>query len=63
MKNSDIYMFGIGALLSTFIFLTTITGGAGSVTKLFLSENLMILLNVVVGILLICFGFKMIWKR
>lgn len=62
MEKADIYVFGLGALMSTFIFLSAVAG-AGSLTHQFLSEDLMKILNIAVGILLICFGFKMVWRR
>lgn len=61
MEKKDIYVFALGALMSTFIFLSAVAG-AGSLTHQFLSEDLMKILNIAVGVLLICFGLKMIWK-
>jgi len=62
MEKSDIYVFGIGALLSTLLFLSVVAG-AGSLTQQFLSENLRKILNIIVGIVLICFGLKMLSKK
>lgn len=62
MDKSDIYLFGIGALLSTLIFLSVVAG-VGSLTQQFLSENLKNVLNIIVGIVLIFFGVKMLCKK
>lgn len=62
MDKTDIYVFGIGALISSLIFLSAVAG-TGSLTHQFLSENLMKILNLTVGILLMFFGLKMVWKR
>lgn len=61
-KRQDIYLFGFGAVLSTMFFLTIIAL-IGSFAKVFLSTNVVQILNIIVGFLLICFGIKMTLKR
>ncbi len=62
MKRNDVYLFGIGALLSTILFLTLIAL-MGSFAKSFLSTNVIQILNIFVGFLLIYFSIKMILKK
>lgn len=57
MKDKDVYYFGLGAVLSTFFFLTIITL-VGNFTMMFLSRKLIHLLNIIVGIILIYFGIS-----
>ena len=62
MKRKDIYFFGFGALLSTFLFLTIIAV-TGNFTREFLSKNTIKVLNMIVGLVLIYFGCKMATRR
>lgn len=62
MKTKEIYLFGIGALLSTILFLTLIAL-VGSFAKAFFSPNVILILNTIVGFLLIYFGIRMFLKK
>lgn len=57
IKQKDLYSFGIGAVLSTFLFLTFISI-VGSFLPLFLEPAILNILNLMVGIVLIAFGMK-----
>ncbi|AOY78064.1 LysE family translocator [Clostridium formicaceticum] len=61
MTRRDIYAFGFGALLSTMFFLTLIAL-AGSFIKTFFSSYVIQILNLTVGILLLYFSIRMIFK-
>jgi len=61
LQRKEIYLFGLGSVLSTLFFLT-IVAAIGSVTGHFLSVELISMLNLVVGIILICFALKMVVK-
>ncbi len=56
-KNDEI-LFGVGAVLSTFIWLT-IVSVIGQLTTVFLSEKITTMLNVIVGGSLIYFGVRL----
>jgi threonine/homoserine/homoserine lactone efflux protein len=58
-KNDEI-KFGIGAVLSTFIFLNFI-GILGQFTKEFLPMKYIMILNVIVGVVLVYFGIRLIF--
>lgn len=62
MKRKDMYSFGGGALLSTIFFLTLIAL-VGNFAKVFLSTNLIQLLNIIVGFLLIYFSIRMFLRK
>ncbi len=62
MKRKDICFFGLGAVLSTLLFLTIIAF-LGSLTKTFLSSNTIQVLNIAVGLLLIYFSITMFYKK
>jgi len=62
MKRKEIYLFGLGALLSTVLFLTLIAL-VGSFAKAFLSPNVIKILNSTVGFLLIYFSIRMLQKK
>jgi threonine/homoserine/homoserine lactone efflux protein len=62
MKKSEMYSFGAGALLSTLFFLTLVAA-AGALVKNFLSEDIIMMLNIFVGFLLIFFSIRMAVKR
>ncbi|WP_041444730.1 LysE family translocator [Syntrophobotulus glycolicus] len=62
MKRKAIYFFGLGIFLSSVLFLTLIALG-GSLTKHFLSNSIIQMLNLIVGLLLIYFAFQMIFKK
>ena len=62
VKRKEIYLFGLGALLSTIVFLTLIAL-VGSFAKAFFSPNVIQILNTVVGFLLIYFSIRMFLKK
>lgn len=62
MERKDIYSFGVGALLSTMLFLTLIAIG-GSFAKLFFPNTVIHMMNIIVGLLLIYFSVKMFLKK
>ncbi|WP_391204652.1 LysE family translocator [Psychrobacillus sp. L4] len=61
MKQNDMYTFGLGAVLSTFLFLTIISV-LGSLLTIFLAPIVLKLLNLLVGLVLIAFGIKIVFK-
>jgi threonine/homoserine/homoserine lactone efflux protein len=62
MKRKDMYLFGLGAVVSTIFFLTLISL-VGSFAKTFFSTNEIHILNMMVGFLLIYFSIKMLLKK
>ncbi|EGW38750.1 LysE family transporter [Desulfosporosinus sp. OT] len=62
MKRKEIYLFGLGALLSTILFLNLIAL-VGSFAKAFFSPNVIQILNTIVGFLLIYFSIRMFLKN
>ena len=62
MKKSDVYSFGASALLSSLFFLTLVAA-AGAFIKNFLSDDIIVILNIFVGFLLMFFGIRMVIKR
>lgn len=57
LKEKDMYSFGIGAVLSTFFFLTIISI-LGTFLFIFLEAVVLKGLNVIVGIVLVAFGIR-----
>ncbi|MGE5627010.1 MAG: LysE family transporter [Solirubrobacterales bacterium] len=62
MEKKDMYYFGMGALLSTVFFLTLISI-VGTVIKGFITMEIIKTLNLLVGVLLLYFGFRMLIKK
>ncbi|MDR3583700.1 MAG: LysE family transporter [Desulfosporosinus sp.] len=62
LQRNEIYLFGLGSVLSTLFFLT-IVAAIGSATGYFLPVEIISMLNLVVGVILICFALKTIFKR
>lgn len=60
-RNDEI-LFGIGAVLSTFIWLTIVCI-IGQFTNMFLNNRIVIVLNALVGVLLIFFGIRLLVKN
>ncbi|MDR3542078.1 MAG: LysE family transporter [Desulfosporosinus sp.] len=60
--RKDIYLFGLGSVISTLFFLTIIAG-MGTVTGYFLPVKLISILNFIVGVVLLFFSFRMILKK
>ena len=56
------YSFGLGAVLSTLLFLALIAG-AGNFLNHFMNPFLLNTLNIIVGLLLIGFGIKTAFKK
>ncbi|MDR3490763.1 MAG: LysE family transporter, partial [Gammaproteobacteria bacterium] len=61
LTRKDVYLFGLGSIISTLFFLT-IVAAIGSVTGYFLPIEIISMLNLVVGVILIWFALKMIIK-
>jgi Putative threonine efflux protein len=62
LLRKDVYLFGLGSVLSTLFFLTVVAILA-SFTGYFLPHKLISILNSVVGVALIYFALRMIIKR
>lgn len=62
LRRKEVYLFGLGSVLSTLFFLTIIAA-IGSMTGYFLPFEIISILNLIVGVVLIYFAFKMIIKR
>lgn len=62
MARNEIYIFGIGALLSTIFFLSVVVI-FGNFSGKFLPDFAILLMNAIVGLLLIFFGVKMFFKK
>lgn len=62
MNKSSMYLFGIGAVISTIIFLTFISF-IGYFANVFFTSTILNFLNVFVGLVLIAFGVKTARKR
>lgn len=60
--KNDIRLFGTGAVMTTFVFLGLVAFLAGLLQPV-MTDELMKLLNVVVGIVLICFSIKLFMKK
>lgn len=58
MTKMDMWLFGLGAVLSTAAFLSAVAA-AGSLLKAFIQGGAVMLLNIAVGAVLIFFGVKM----
>lgn len=57
MKNADVYFFGIGAVVATLLFLTTIAI-IGSIAKTFIPAFAIKGLNILVGLILVYFAIR-----
>ncbi len=62
MQQKDMYLFGLGAVLSTLFFLTVISI-SGSFINNFLELSILNSLNIIVGLVLIAFGIKTAVKK
>ncbi len=62
MRQKDMYLFGLGAVLATLTFLTA-AAVLGSFLNAFLNPDMIKLLNIIVGAALITFGIKIILKK
>lgn len=61
-NKSQLFFFGLGCVLSTLCFLSLIAV-LGTVISGFLSQNVIELLNICVGIILIYFGIRLLLKK
>jgi len=57
-NKTEIFLFGIGCVISTLLFLSIIAI-TGSIINIFLSETVIKVINGIVGIIIIVFGLKM----
>lgn len=57
MNLKELVLFGAGSVISTLVFLSIISI-VGNFTKMFVSNYIIVLLNILVGLLLVFFGFK-----
>ncbi|WP_427137635.1 LysE family translocator [Psychrobacillus psychrodurans] len=62
LQQRDMYLFGLGAVLSTFLFLTIISI-LGTFLFLFLDPVVLKRLNIIVGIVLVAFGIRTAIKK
>lgn len=62
LQRKELYIFGLGALFSTLVFLTLVAL-IGSFAKLIVNQLLIQILNLFVGILLILFSLKLFIKN
>ncbi|MHB8076519.1 LysE family transporter [Desulfosporosinus fructosivorans] len=62
LTRKDVYLFGLGSILATVFFLTVIAA-IGSVSRYFLPLEIISILNLIVGVVLIYFAFRIIIKR
>ncbi|MDQ0194175.1 LysE family translocator [Paenibacillus wynnii] len=62
LDRKQIYLFGLGALLSTILFLTLIAF-IGSLTQAFVTPLIIQVMNLAVGLIFIYFAIKMIMKK
>jgi threonine/homoserine/homoserine lactone efflux protein len=60
--KTQLFMFGIGCILSTIISLSIIAI-IGNFVKIFLTEIIIKILNIIIGIVIIIFGIKMIIRK
>lgn len=59
--RKELYLFGLGCVMSTFIFLTVVSI-LGTIISGFLSERIIQILNAAVGAVIIVFGAKLLMK-
>lgn len=62
MEIKEVALFGVGSLIATLVFLSLISA-LGCFTKTFVNDNLILLLNIVVGFVLIFFGIRPYLKK
>ncbi len=60
-NKKELYLFGLGCILSTLIFLTGILA-LGMIISSFLTKFVMQLLNICVGFIIIYFGLKLVFN-
>jgi len=62
MLRSDMYLFGLGAVLSTLFFLSLVSL-IGSLVNSFVGPEVISALNLAVGLLLVAFGIRTLLKK
>ena len=62
LKKKELFVFSAG-LVSATIFFLTFVAILGTIISGFISNEISNVLNVVVGLLIICFGIKLLIKR
>ncbi|MDD4160764.1 MAG: LysE family translocator [Synergistaceae bacterium] len=62
MKGRDLFNFGLGAILSTIVFMS-IAAIAGTLTGNFLPSSVVVVLNIAVGLALIFIGIKTAFRN
>lgn len=62
LSKNQLVLFGIGCVLSTIIFLSAVAIG-GSILSGFLSLVVIQILNIIVGIILIFFGARLLFRK
>lgn len=62
LKRKEVYLFGIGSVLATLLFLSVIAI-AGTITRYFLPAKLISALNIIVGLALIYFAARMFLNK
>ena len=62
LNKKKLAFFSVGLVSSTLIFLT-IVAVLGTIMSSFIPKNVSIILNIIVGILIIFFGIKMLFKK
>ncbi len=62
MNTPDMYLFGLGAIISTILFLSLIST-IGHFANEFLPSTLLIIFNVLIGLILIAFGIRTALKK
>lgn len=62
LGRKEMYLFGSGAVLSTLFFMTFVSA-VGSIAGVFIPEAAMSVLNALVGILLIGFGLRTVYRK
>ncbi|MEA1974226.1 MAG: LysE family transporter [Bacillota bacterium] len=60
--TKDLILFAVGALTSTFVFLSFIII-LGQFTRNFLSKEIISILNIIIGFVLICFAIKLFFHK
>lgn len=61
MTKRQMYFFGLGAVLSTLICMSVIAG-VGAVLKVFVGSSVMAVMNLLVGLVLVRFSVKVIFR-
>lgn len=62
LGRKEMYLFGVGAVLSTLLFMTFVSA-LGSVAGIFIPEAAMSVLNGLVGLILIGFGLRTVYRK